>query len=73
MPELPEVETTRRGLAPHLEGRRIATVRLPPRAAPDRQFAIGQRGLDALTAALILLPVLLLAGAFALWLRRRRR
>ena len=48
-------------------------VRLPPRAAPDRQLAIGQRGLDALTAALILLPVLLLAGAFALWLRRRRR
>jgi len=24
MPELPEVETTRRGLAPHLEGRRVA-------------------------------------------------
>ena len=28
MPELPEVETTRRGLAPHLEGRRIAEVTL---------------------------------------------
>ena len=28
MPELPEVETTRRGLAPHLAGRRIAEVRL---------------------------------------------
>lgn len=27
MPELPEVETTRRGLAPHLVGRRIAGVR----------------------------------------------
>lgn len=26
MPELPEVETTRRGIAPHLEGRRIAAV-----------------------------------------------
>ncbi len=26
MPELPEVETTRRGLAPHLEGKRIAAV-----------------------------------------------
>ncbi len=26
MPELPEVETTRRGLQPHLEGRRIKTV-----------------------------------------------
>ena len=23
MPELPEVETTRRGLAPHLQGRRV--------------------------------------------------
>jgi formamidopyrimidine-DNA glycosylase len=23
MPELPEVETTRRGIAPHIEGRRI--------------------------------------------------
>jgi formamidopyrimidine-DNA glycosylase len=28
MPELPEVETTRRGIAPHLEGRRIAAVTL---------------------------------------------
>jgi formamidopyrimidine-DNA glycosylase len=28
MPELPEVETVRRGLAPHLEGRRIVRVRL---------------------------------------------
>ena len=26
MPELPEVETTRRGLAPHVEGRRIQAV-----------------------------------------------
>ena len=26
MPELPEVETTRRGIAPHVEGRRVATV-----------------------------------------------
>src|SRR4249919_3180327 len=26
MPELPEVETTRRGLAPHVEGRRVASV-----------------------------------------------
>ena len=31
MPELPEVETTRRGIAPHVEGRRITeiTVRHP--------------------------------------------
>ena len=28
MPELPEVETTRRGLAPHLEGRRVLDVTL---------------------------------------------
>jgi formamidopyrimidine-DNA glycosylase len=28
MPELPEVETTRRGLAPHVEGRRVAAVEL---------------------------------------------
>ena len=28
MPELPEVETTRRGLAPHLEGRRVLGVTL---------------------------------------------
>src|SRR5690606_37093473 len=26
MPELPEVETTRRGIAPHVEGRRVAAV-----------------------------------------------
>ncbi len=28
MPELPEVETTRRGLAPHLEGRKVTQVRV---------------------------------------------
>jgi formamidopyrimidine-DNA glycosylase len=28
MPELPEVETTRRGIEPHLAGRRIAAVTL---------------------------------------------
>jgi formamidopyrimidine-DNA glycosylase len=28
MPELPEVETTRRGLAPHVEGRRVTAARL---------------------------------------------
>src|ERR687896_143390 len=44
MPELPEVETTRRGLAPHLVNQRIRTaivrnpaLRLPvPRALPKR-------------------------------------
>jgi formamidopyrimidine-DNA glycosylase len=28
MPELPEVETTRRGLAPHVVGRRVASIRI---------------------------------------------
>lgn len=37
MPELPEVETTRRGLAPHLEGRRIASVVL---RRPDLRWPI---------------------------------
>ncbi len=37
MPELPEVETTRRGLAPHLEGRRVASVTL---RRPDLRWAI---------------------------------
>ena len=49
MPELPEVETTRRGLAPHLEGRRIVDVvvrdsRLRWPVAPElRQALRGQR------------------------------
>ena len=37
MPELPEVETTRRGLAPHVTGRRIETVRL---RRPDLRWPI---------------------------------
>ena len=37
MPELPEVETTRRGLAPHLEGRRITRVTL---RRPDLRWPI---------------------------------
>ncbi|MFC7302373.1 bifunctional DNA-formamidopyrimidine glycosylase/DNA-(apurinic or apyrimidinic site) lyase [Cognatiluteimonas weifangensis] len=37
MPELPEVETTRRGLAPHVEGRRIAAVTL---RRPDLRWPI---------------------------------
>ncbi|MDR7070830.1 formamidopyrimidine-DNA glycosylase [Pseudoxanthomonas japonensis] len=37
MPELPEVETTRRGLAPHVEGQRIATVTL---RRPDLRWPI---------------------------------
>ncbi|MEL1265824.1 bifunctional DNA-formamidopyrimidine glycosylase/DNA-(apurinic or apyrimidinic site) lyase [Pseudoxanthomonas putridarboris] len=37
MPELPEVETTRRGLAPHIEGRRIQSVTL---RRPDLRWPI---------------------------------
>src|SRR3546814_8945914 len=37
MPELPEVETTRRGLAPHVEGRRVASVTL---RRPDLRWPI---------------------------------
>src|SRR6188768_360634 len=37
MPELPEVETTRRGLAPYLEGRRVAAVTL---RRPDLRWPI---------------------------------
>lgn len=37
MPELPEVETTRRGLAPHLEGRRVGAVLL---RRPDLRWPI---------------------------------
>jgi formamidopyrimidine-DNA glycosylase len=37
MPELPEVETTRRGLAPHLEGRCVLAVTL---RRPDLRWPI---------------------------------
>ncbi len=37
MPELPEVETTRRGLLPHVEGQRVAQVRL---RRPDLRWPI---------------------------------
>lgn len=37
MPELPEVETTRRGLAPHLQGRTVTTVTL---RRPDLRWPI---------------------------------
>jgi hypothetical protein len=47
-------------------------VHLPSRAAPDRHLDIGQRGLNALTLTLAALPLLLLALASVLWLRRRR-
>lgn len=53
MPELPEVETVRRGLAPHLEGRRVAGVEL--RLA--RMLEVGRpRDLRALAGHRFLAP-----------------
>lgn len=49
MPELPEVETTRRGIAPHLVGRRVTAVRVRERRlrwpVPEElpQVLLGQR------------------------------
>ncbi|MEO5963789.1 MAG: DNA-formamidopyrimidine glycosylase family protein, partial [Thermomonas sp.] len=37
MPELPEVETTRRGLLPHVEGQRVSSVLL---RRPDLRWPI---------------------------------
>ncbi len=45
MPELPEVETTRRALAPHLEGRRVAAVTL---RRPDLRWPIPAEVADLL-------------------------
>jgi formamidopyrimidine-DNA glycosylase len=45
MPELPEVETTRRGLAPHVEGRRVAAVTL---RRPDLRWPIPAEVADLL-------------------------
>ncbi len=50
MPELPEVETTRRGLAPHLEGRRIASVTL---RRPDLRWPIPREISDLLPTSTI--------------------
>lgn len=50
MPELPEVETTRRGLAPHLEGRRIASVTL---RRPDLRWPIPREIQDLLPTSTI--------------------
>jgi len=46
MPELPEVETVRRGLAPALEGRRIAHV---TQRRPDLRFPLPKRFAERLT------------------------
>jgi formamidopyrimidine-DNA glycosylase len=48
MPELPEVETVRRGLAPHIEGRRITQVHL---ARPDLRFPFPDGFAETLTGA----------------------
>lgn len=53
MPELPEVETTRRGLAPHLEGRRIENVlvrdaRLRWPVPPELASALAGRRIERL-------------------------
>ncbi|GAB3746055.1 bifunctional DNA-formamidopyrimidine glycosylase/DNA-(apurinic or apyrimidinic site) lyase [Lysobacter olei] len=45
MPELPEVETTRRGLAPHVEGRRVTGVVL---RRPDLRWPIPYEIVDTL-------------------------
>ena len=50
MPELPEVETVRRGLSPHIEGRTIAKVHL---ARPDLRFPFPEGFGDRLTGAKI--------------------
>ena len=50
MPELPEVETVRRGLAPTLEGARIARVEL---RRPDLRFPFAPGFTEALTGARI--------------------
>ena len=48
MPELPEVETVRRGLAPHLEGARLAHVEA---RRPDLRFPLPPRFVERLTGA----------------------
>ena len=50
MPELPEVETVRRGLAPHLDGARLAHVE---QRRPDLRFLLPPRFAERLTGARI--------------------
>ncbi|MCC7320150.1 MAG: bifunctional DNA-formamidopyrimidine glycosylase/DNA-(apurinic or apyrimidinic site) lyase [Rubellimicrobium sp.] len=50
MPELPEVETVRRGLLPVMEGRRIGAVRVN---RPDLRFALPERLAERLTGATV--------------------
>ena len=48
MPELPEVETVRRGLAPHLEGQRITRV---DQRRPDLRWPMPPDLVQVLTGA----------------------
>ncbi len=50
MPELPEVETVRRGLAPVMEGARIAGV---DQRRPDLRFPLPERFVERLTGATV--------------------
>ena len=50
MPELPEVETVRRGLQPHLEGARLTRVE---QRRPDLRFPLPERFVERLTGARI--------------------
>jgi formamidopyrimidine-DNA glycosylase len=50
MPELPEVETVRRGLAPHLEGARIVRVE---QNRPDLRFPLPEHFAERLTGATV--------------------
>ena len=50
MPELPEVETVRRGLQPHLEGRRLSRV---DQRRQDLRFPLPERFAARLTGARI--------------------
>jgi formamidopyrimidine-DNA glycosylase len=51
MPELPEVETVRRGLLPHLEGQRLSKV---VQRRPDLRFPLPERFAQRLTGARVL-------------------
>ncbi len=51
MPELPEVETVRRGLAPHLVGARLSHVQ---QRRPDLRFPMPERFVERLTGATVL-------------------
>lgn len=50
MPELPEVETVKRGLAPVMEGRRIVSAQV---RRPDLRFAFPERFAERLTGVLV--------------------